>query len=103
MSLHLNEYKHISKDESWEDVFPSEGVNNSFHKFSVILWYHVTTVFPFRKSVVPNKPENTWITNGINNSMNRMCFLNRLKKTIPPIEYISALHRYQTICRKGWK
>jgi hypothetical protein len=58
-------------------------------------------VFPLIRAVVKNKPKYTWITKGILKSRNRMCFLNRLKKTISlsnnSLHYIK---KYQTIYRK---
>jgi hypothetical protein len=46
------------KEEQWENVYISDEVNTSYQTFLVILYYYFNSVFPVRRSVIKNKPNN---------------------------------------------
>jgi hypothetical protein len=62
----------LLQKESWDEVFLTDDVNNSFKAFMNTFTYYFNTESAIKTSYVNNNNKNKWITKGLIVSRNRM-------------------------------
>jgi len=95
--VNTQEFLHLLKQVTWQDVFSELDINAKFTAFMDVFMYCYNVAFPIKTVHMRNRIKSNWITQGIKTSSKRMRLLEKQRKIIKinekDLEYIDQYRK----------
>jgi hypothetical protein len=97
----VNRFITILSSETFEEMYVQKGINETYKQFINKFCHYFHKVFPLKLIIKWDVKSNTWISEGIKRSSQKIRLSNNLKQKIAlSTETLTYINRYQRIYKR---